>query len=250
MVKKTNATGHVMNHLKIIHEFLQAHRDPEDIPATGFPFVTITRQAAAGGHLLAHVTTTDFIKYPEEDVLQGWHVFDRELCELIAQDPELETSVESLMAERYRPEVSDFVESLLTGRSKQFLLQKKTFRIVRMLATIGKVIIVGRGAQCVTQSMAQGIHVRLVAPAEQRIRWMMRKLNLSREEARKMTESQDKERRVYTKDVFGKDIDDPLLYDATFNSARMDMHEMSRTITEMVLFRAAKQGRETPGGAR
>jgi len=224
-----------MNHLKLIHEFLQDHKEPEDIPPTGLPFVTITRQAASGGHLLAHVLLTDFLKYQDEEILQGWHVFDRELCEIIAQDPTLETSVEHLMAERYKNEMSDFVESLFTGKSKQFLLQKKTFKVVRILATIGKVIIVGRGAQCVTQNMPQGVHVNLVAPPDQRIKWMMRKLQVSHDEARKMIEQQDKERKSYTKDVFYKEIEDPLLYHATFNSGKVGMHEISKTVIDIIL---------------
>jgi len=230
-----------MNHLKLIHEFLQDHKEPEDIPPTGFPFVTITRQAASGGHLLAHVLLTDFLKYPDEEILEGWHVFDRELCEIIAQDPVLETSVEALMAEKYRSEMSDFVESLFTGTSKQYLLQKKTFKVVRMLAAIGKVVIVGRGAQCITQNMPQAIHINLVAPMEQRIKWMMKKLNLPYDEARKMIEQQDKERKNYTRDVFQKDIADPLLYHATFNTTRVGMHEISKMVIEMILSRSKEK---------
>lgn len=238
-----------MNHLKMIHEFLQDHRNPEEIPPTGFPFVTITRQAAAGGHLLAHVITTDLLKFPHDEIMQGWHVFDRELCELIAQDPELETTMESLLAERYRSEFSDFMESLFTGRSKQYMLQKKTFKVVRLLAAVGKVIIVGRGSQCVTQDMPHGIHVHVVAPIDQRTRWMMRKFNIRKDEARRMIDRQDRERRLYTKQVFAKDIDDPLLYDVTWNSARADPHEISASIIHLVQSRWEKwRKEETLGG--
>lgn len=233
-----------MNQLKMIRQYIEEKRRLEDIPATGYPFITISRQAAAGGHLLAHVLTTDFLKYEGQDLFEGWHVFDRELCEVIAEDPELRTSMEEMMAEQYRSETFEFLESLFTGRDRQFLQVRKTFLVVRMLATLGKVIIVGRSGNLITRHLANGIRVRIVAPEMARVAWMMRKLKVGRDEARQLIRKQDRDRSRVTRTYFDKDIDDPLLYDAVWNSATVDPHEMSYSIIEMLKFREAR-GRQS-----
>src|SRR5512137_475655 len=136
-----------MNHLKILHEFLHENRSPADLPVSDYPFVTISREAGAGGHLLSYVLITEFLKLHNE-VFRGWHVFDRELCRVVAEDPCLHGSMDSLIREEHRSEFGGFMDGLFTGRASSYLLDKKTFAIVRMLATIGKVIIVGRCASC------------------------------------------------------------------------------------------------------
>jgi cytidylate kinase len=230
-----------MNHLKLLHEYLQEKRRLEDVPATGFPFITISRQAGAGGHLLAHVILTDFLKYRDDELFTGWHVFDRELCEVVAEDPEIQASMEDLLSERRRSEIHEFIEGMLTGIPRQYLLQKKTFRIIRVLALLGKVIIVGRAGAMVTSDLPYGVHVRLVASEAARADWMMRKLKTTKDKAMDTLREQDTDRRRLVKTFFDKDIEAPLSYDAVFNSEKMNPHEMSFAMIEMLKFRYAKR---------
>jgi hypothetical protein len=222
-----------MNHLLLVKQYLQDKTRFGGVQPTGYPFVTISRQAAAGGHLLAHVITTDFLKL-SGGVFEGWHVFDREICELVAMDSSLTTSMEQLLHERYRSEFAEFMDGLFSGKSQQYMTLKKTFFIVRILASIGKVIIVGRAGNCVTRGIGTGIHIRLVAPMPNRVRWMTKKLRIEKTEAEELIASQDKERVQMTRTFFSRDIADPLLYDATFNTATVQMHEISRTVIEMI----------------
>jgi cytidylate kinase len=228
-----------VNHLKLIHDFLGEKRSLEELPHTGYPFVTISRQAGAGGHLLAYVLLTDFLKLKDEELFRGWHVFDKELCEVVAKDPDLRNSVEDLLTERYRSEVFEFLESLFSGYSKHYQLYKTTFKVVRMLATLGQVIIVGRAACCVTRTMAGGVHVRLVAPESQRILWLMKRFKISKDEARRTMLKQDADRRRIIRTFFNRDIDDPLLYDVVWNTSRVPAHEITRSIIDMIRIRAS-----------
>jgi cytidylate kinase len=229
-----------MNHLQMIHEFLREKRSLRDVADSGFPFVTISRQAAAGGHLFSYVLLTDFLKYQDSELFRGWHVFDKQLCEVIAQDPELRDSMETLLAEQYHSEWRDFMDSLFVGRSKQQALNAMTAKVIRMLATLGKVIIVGRGACWITRDMAKGVHIRLVAPQPQRILWMMKRFKLTKEKARASVMQQDADRRKLAKSFFNKDIGDPLEYDAVWNTASVEMHDISEAVINMVRRRAAK----------
>lgn len=231
-----------MNHLKMVYKFLEERRDFEDLPDLGFPFVTISRQAGAGGHLLSYVILTEFLKHKESSLFEGWHVFDKDLCEVVAQDPKLQGTMEILVAEKYRSEFRDFVESLFTGQSKQYMLYKTTFKVVRMLAMIGKVIIVGRGSALVTADLPQGIHLRLVAPRANRIIWMMKRFKMSKDDASKAVDKQDSDRKKLIKLFFHRDIEDPLLYDAVWNTGKVGLEVITRTTIDLIQDRV--KGRE------
>jgi len=230
-----------MNHLKIIRTFLVQKRNFEDLPEYGFPFVTLSQQAGAGGHFLSYAVLTEFLKYRDNSLFEGWHVFDRELCEVIAQDPELQSSMETLVSEKYRSEFDDFMDSLFTGQSSQYHLNKEAFRVVRMLALIGKVIIVGRSASLITADLPQGVHVRLVAPHAQRLARMMKRFKLCREKARETIDRQDSDRRKRVKRLFNRDIDDPLIYDAVWNTGKVGVDTICHSIIDLINSRADKK---------
>ena len=227
-----------MHHLLMIQQFLQTRRSLKDVPDSGYPFVTISRQAGAGGRMLAYVLLTDFLKQSNTGLFQGWHVFDREVFDALVTDPALQEALEQLVSEPSHSEFQQFLDSLFVGRSEKYVTQKKTFKIVRLLAALGKVILVGRAGACVTREMPAGVHVRLVAPAPRRTIWMMERFNLAHAEARDTIARQDAERAKLLKTFFGQDIDDPLLYDAVWNTERTDLHQISESIIQMIEHRA------------
>jgi cytidylate kinase len=152
--------------------------------------------------------------------------------------------MESLLAESYQSEFKEFIDSLFVGRPQQYLLHKKTFHVVRILALLGKVIIVGRGGAMVTRDIPGGINVRLVAPEVTRVRWMMHKLSLDKDAALKLVRKQDADRRRLASTFFRKDADDPLNYDVVWNSETVNPHEMSRAVIGMLNRRFGGKVRE------
>jgi cytidylate kinase len=223
-----------MKHLQMIQKFLSEKRDFNDFPEYGFPFVTISRQSGAGGHLLSYVILTEFLKHRNTPLFEGWHVFDRDLCELVARDPLLQKDMEGLMAEKSRSQFNDYIESLYSGQSEQQSLHSTTLKVVRMLALIGKVIIVGRGGSLITADLPQGVHIRLVAPEPHRIVWTMKRFKINKEEAREQVKSQDRDRKKLIKVFFNRDIDDPLLYDMVWNTAKVELDVITRATLELI----------------
>ncbi len=165
-------------------------------------------------------------------------MFDKELCELVARDPLLQKDMEVLLAEKYRSQFNDFVESLYTGRSEQQTLYKTTFKVVRMLALIGKVIIVGRGGSLISADLPQGIHIRLVAPEAHRVVWMMKRFKINKDDAREAVRKQDEDRKKLIKLFFHRDIDDPLLYDMVWNTGKVDLDVITRATIDLIKQRA------------
>lgn len=222
-----------MNHIAIVKSFLR-NRSREEIVTEGYPFVTISREAGAGGHTLARDILRQMeVKYPG-DLSEGWEVFDHKLCMMIAQDAKLGVSFDSLLEEEYRSEVSQVIYEMVAQKASRYQVYKRIFEIVRILGTLGKCVIVGRAGMCVTHDLPLGVHVRLVASEETRVKRMMQMLECGEKEARRKVREQDRDRRRLLHDFFSRDINDPLLYDAVFNTEMMAVPEIAAVVVDMI----------------
>lgn len=214
--------------------FLERRREVSKAGRRGKrPFITISRQAGAGGQSLAQVIVDEFAKQSSEPALHGWNSYDRLICETIVSDPELNVSLRGLLSEQYLSRAEDYV-SVLLGKSFQDDVQKKVAVAIRELALVGHTILVGRGGSCITRDITPGIHIRLVAPREVRVMRMMDALSKSKEETARWVDEHDRGRARLVRSRFGKDIDDPLLYDAVWNTDAISLELITRCLAEMV----------------
>lgn len=211
------------------------------------PFVTISRQAGAGGRTLAYALAAA-LERETEPLWRDWKIFDQELCRKVAEDETLRVSLESLLSEDYLTPMGDFMAQLVAGASPQEAVVRRVFKTIRTLACAGKAILVGRAGCLVTKGLPAGVHVRLVAPLEWRVRRVERQLGLVREEARREARRQDESRALLFRARFHRDIDDPLLYDAVFDAERACFDEIAAAVVALVKARAAKISAEAPPG--
>jgi hypothetical protein len=203
-------------------------------PAFGHaPFVTITRQAGAGGRILADAVL-ERLNRRSGPAYEGWQVFDRSILHMLAEDPKLKVSMRHLLNEEYHNRLTDYVEEALFGWTPQDVLMAKIFRAARALCGAGKIIIVGRGSQCATADLPGGIHVRLVASKERRLRKLKREWGIDEKRALKRMEELDEARKMLVRVHFRRDADDPLLYDAVFNGDRLPYSEIADWIVEEI----------------
>ena len=210
-------------------------RADEKAPPRGeLPFLTLSRQAGARGGTLARTLLAEFEKHPEEPRLQGWSSFDEKLCRMILSDPELNVSFRELVTEEFRTPADDFV-SVMLGKSFQDDVQKKISITLRELALAGKAILIGRGAAVITRDLTSGVHIRLVAERDGRIQHMRESFDISEKEAGRWVDDQDRSRARLMKRRFHREIDDPLLYDAIWNTDRVPLEVIARCIVEMIL---------------
>ena len=198
------------------------------------PFVTISRQAGAGGHTLAETLVRTMEQEQDTRLFRGWQVFDQRLCEMLIQDSQLDVSMQSLLSEEYRSQIQEFVLGLFGRRSPQYLVMIKMFEAIRTLAAVGKVIIVGRGGSQVTRRLQLGVHVRLVAPESVRVQRMMKLLLQNEEAAWQTVRKQDSDRVRLLQSYFQVNIDDPFLYDAIYNTGVVSAEAIAETIVAIV----------------
>ena len=231
-----------MNRDELIERYFKDRRQ-KDKHFGGYPFLTISRQAGAGGHTLAETLLAKLDGHGYSDPCRGWKLFDRELCEEVSAQPDLHVSVQSLLTEDYRSEMADFLRQVMGRDTPQTVVYRRLFEIQRTLSTVGKVILVGRGASFATRNMRAGIRVRLTAPIEVRQDAMMRILDVDHEQATKAVARHDQERARFVKTLFNHDINDLTLYDEAWDTSKTSIDIIADAILERIKAKAEEVGR-------
>ncbi len=198
------------------------------------PFVTISRQAGAGGHSLATALMENFATQTDRAVFGGWKIFDQELCEIVASDQRFTSQLQPLINEEYRSATSELVHQLLRPGIDQDAVMNRVFSVVRALAVMGKAIILGRAGSVVARDLELGVSVRLIAPEDSRLSRLETVFGVSRDEARATANKLDVQRGRLLRAHFDADIEDPRGYDATFNTDNLGFDEIAEAIAGII----------------
>jgi hypothetical protein len=226
---------------RAINAFLEAmsvDKDKAGRKPWGTSFITISRQFGAGGHELADAILDEMKLYPNIRLLQGWKIFDKEICQIVAENPKLRVSLNSLLDESYLSRSAAFLAEILIGHPPQDAVYKKIIEVIHSLASIGKVILIGRGGACITAGWSKGVRLRLVASEVTRLKWAIDQRLIEAKSAEKTLRERDRARKRLVSDCFGKDIDDPLLYDAIWNMDAVPVHEIAKSAVRLIMSRA------------
>ena len=227
-----------MRYIEGIDLFLRAQMAAEEAQRTTeprpHPFVTISRQAGAGGHSLASAILEAFAEHEDRDLFGGWKVFDQRLCEIVAEDPRYASSIDAMQEEEYRSRTDEFFRQMMGTQLHQDVVMNRVFRVVRALATLGKAVIVGRGGSQVTKGMPNRVALRLVAPEDHRVHRLMEIHDLDERAARDLMKKRDTHRARLLKTNFQVDVGDPTNYDATWNTATVSYDDIAAAVVVLV----------------
>lgn len=184
------------------------------------PAVTISREtgsrAVTIGKVLARILDE---VVPSKDC--HWTVFDENLVEQVLEDHHLPRRLKAYMAEDKVGEFSATIEEILGLHPSSWTLFHHTVETVLKLASLGQVILVGRGTNLMTASMPGVLHVRLIGSVAVRTAHVERFYGLGIEEARKRLKNKDAASRRYVRQHFGLKNADPILYDLVINTDRL-----------------------------
>jgi len=207
---------------------VQARKEPSDHRVA---FVTISRESGAGGLIVAeHLAELLNERGVGADV--PWAVFEKNLLEKVVEENELPESYMDQMEEKVLPAIQTAVSEMLAVHPSISRLAAMTSRTVLHVASMGNAVLVGRGANVLTENLLVGLHVRLIAPPDRRLRFLMDHHSLSRADAARMMEEEDEGRRYYVKKHFNRDVDDPTQYDLVLNTDRLSHHATAEVIAQ------------------
>lgn len=198
------------------------------------PFVTISRQAGAGGTSVGQ----QLVAYLNENDLSNnikWTLYDKNLIEKVIEEHHLPDTFRTFLKEEKISEIQNTFETLMGVHPGISMLAAKTCHTIIKLASVGNVVIIGRGANIITRNLAGGFHVRLICDMEKKIRNIESFFEMNRKEASRYIEEEDIRRKEYVKKLFNKNIEDPLLYDIVLNTGRISFETAAEIICNRVL---------------
>ena len=189
------------------------------------PVITVCAQPGSGGHHIAKRLAEQLeFSYIDKEILNPMAIYN----ELSAKGLEV--------VEKYRNKgIGDFLFSLFNKdyvHPDQYVCCLKEY--VSTLGHIGKAVIVGRGANFILPK-EQNFAIRVTAPLETRVKNIAYAFNTTLEEARKRITNRAAKRKAFVKSAFHKDIDDPLHYDLTVNTSRLDTESAVDTIIGTII---------------
>ncbi|MFT3829431.1 MAG: cytidylate kinase-like family protein [Opitutaceae bacterium] len=198
---------------------LQFGRPLGEYHASSGPFITISRECGTGGNALGAelARRLDRLNSVED---AAWTVFDRNLVGQMLEDNHLSSTLARFLPEDKISEVESSVGEIVGLHPSIWTLVHQTNNLMRRLARLGRVILVGRGGNYATEGCARGLHVRLVGSAESRAKRIARLLGLTPEQALAYGRRVDHARRDYVRSFFEADIDDSGAYDLVLNMDR------------------------------
>lgn len=204
------------------------------------PFITISREAGAGGITLANALVARLNSLQPDD--RPWQSFDRELIEKIAADHKISQELVANLLESSHNWLTEF----FSGASLRDHSTPSEIRVfhsvaatVRALAQAGRVVMVGCGSGFIAGNMPGGLHIRLVAEWNFRVNYMARFLNISQEKAAREVHQRDASRTAFFKRFFPDAPLDPEHFTITFKASSLTEEQMVAAIAAVLSTRPA-----------
>jgi cytidylate kinase len=184
-------------------------------------FITISRQFAAGGSVVAARVADEL----------GWDVIDDAFVQEIATRTGYSIAEIQGLEERVPSFMERFAQSAALASPENVLvspnwadqpdtikLARVTREIVEELGRRDRVVLVGRAAAAVLASEANAIHLRLVAGIDYRVRQAIDRLGIEAAEARAHLIEVDRNRGRYHAELFDRNWNDPVNYHFVLNT--------------------------------
>ncbi|QDU54601.1 cytidylate kinase-like family protein [Aeoliella mucimassa] len=173
--------------------------------------IAISRERGAGGGTVARLLAERL----------DWPLYDRELLEHIAERSGVHEDQLNKLDESRPAWFSEVLQSL--GPAKQMTAAGYAALLHELLCALymqGNCIVLGRGAAQILP-LERTIRVRLIAPYEYRVERVLETL-VTRQAAERHVHDSDRDRRLFVKEYFHKDVNNCHDYDLTIDTSRVD----------------------------
>ncbi len=184
------------------------------------PWISISKQWGSGSQELA-------AKLAEE---LHWQYFDKEILTAIAEHTHSREKILARLDEHAIGSINDYIAQMVVSENRgQAAYLHEMIRVVMGLAKQGNAIIVGRGANFFLNPRF-GLRIRVVAPFEERVARVAEARGHTEAAAKNEVEKNDAQQAAFIRQVFGKDINDPLGFDLVLNMGEMDVETAAQAV--------------------
>jgi cytidylate kinase len=204
--------------------------------------VTVSREYGSGGGEIARRLASHL----------GWQLIDHEIVVRVARSLEISEEEAQARDEHGESVVSRILTSM-QGVDPGFLvaapmpppISTETYNealrdVVMGAIATGHVVIVGRGSQTLLANRRDVLHVRIIAPLDQRVSYVMQREGLDADAARERIQLKDRDRERYLQNEYHLRSDDPHLYDLVLNMSVLDLNGGVDLIAVALAHKAAR----------
>jgi len=218
-----------------IEKKLESHTKDKKLAKHSCNVITISRDLGSGGDEIAFnlckiLGYSYFDKNLMYDAAKKMGVSEGSIIDFSEDSYKIKSIVDKILG-RKRRVVTHLKEN---ASIRKTLDEEKCLEVVQTvinnLAGRGKMVIVGRGGQAILKNKANVLHVRIIAPMDVRIDREMAAEGISREDALKAIEENDKAASEFLQTFYNISWDDPINYDIVLNTAKLDYETTSQII--------------------
>jgi len=185
--------------------------------------ITISRQFGAGGRTLGERLCQRF----------GFRLVDESVIDELARKAKVKGDWLKAMEKEASSTILGLLSEIISmgvlykgpaapGEESERQKYREFLRgIMNTLANEGGYVLLGRGAQFVLEGHSKVFHILLVAEYEDRVRFMVDRYTLPREEAEKIISEKENQRAAVASKIFDANIDDPRRYHIILNISRV-----------------------------
>jgi cytidylate kinase len=195
--------------------------------------ITISREYGSGGGEVAQrlAKRLQWQLVDHEIVVRVAHELGVSVEEAEAQDEYAESVTARILSGLQAMQPTLFAVAPLPVMMDAPNYQEALKDVVEGAVASGHVVIVGRGGQVLLGQHRDVLHVRIVAPLEQRIPYVMRREGVNSDEARTRVQVKDQDRMRYLHTVHHQRPDDAHLYDITLNTSILSLDQTVELIS-------------------
>jgi cytidylate kinase len=212
--------------------------------------ITISREFGSGGSDIARLVASRL----------GWTLIDNEFVERVAERAGCSSEEVQQQEERVPTLIERLARALTVSAPEMFaaaadpqITLPPEDRLVRMTEAViaeavqrGHVVMVGRGAQAYLAEREGTLHVYIVAPREQRIAAIVRRLGVPADEAARRLDQVDGGRDRYVRTHYARAWNEAANYDLVVNTGQFSYEQAAALIVAAAqargLDRAASSG--------
>ena len=193
-----------------------------------FPFITISRQTGCNGNELAF----QIIKKLKQKNT-AWKYINKEVLEESSKKLKLnESQIKYVFDTKEKSHVDDILSAFSNRYYKSDRTVRKTItEVLRHYAQEGNMIIVGRAGVATTRDLHSGLHIRLIAPYEWRVKALKRRKVFEDTNVAAFIRKHDTKKRKLIEDFSRKKISD-IHFDLTFNCETFSKAQIVEMVVE------------------
>lgn len=196
----------------------------ENARKSRYRFLTLSRDTGSLGDEIAR----------ELAARLGWHMFDREIVDDIAENAHARENIVRQLDEKSQGFVHEAILRLLQMPERTLFgaeeYHESLMKTLATLATRGDAILVGRGANFALRWLENGMHVRITGSIEVRARRARQIWQMPAGKTRQRLLAADADRRRFIRHHYRKDFDDLRGYDLTLNTDHLSVEQAASAI--------------------